>query len=206
MSFKTHTEGGSWTGGGTDVPNCNTSERAAITTAFSIKDSLGVTGLNGVAGLGGLATSMSGKTLTSIEMDCRGGSCSGGGAFGTSFVGGSSIDMCSPALPPAGVQADTDVTLFHELVHCCGGLEVDAWSMENQFYRGHGTFTPGASTVMGFVGETSDIGGGLRAGTFVVWERATGRVFVKVQTGGSWNSGPTISAGARLTNVAFPPV
>lgn len=206
MSFKTHTEGGSWSGGGTEVLNCTLTERNAITTAFADKDSRGVPGLNGMGGFGTLAACMSGKTTTSVEIDCRGPSCSSGNAFGTAPRNGNSIDMCAAALPPAGVQADCDVTVFHELIHSCGGAEVDAWSLENQFYQGHGTFTPGVTTVMGFVGETTDIGGGLRAGQFVVWERATGRAFVKVLSGGSWNSGPTVSAGAQLTNVSFPPV
>jgi hypothetical protein len=90
------------------------------------------------------------------------------------------------------------VTVFHELIHSCGGLEIDSWALENHCYQGHGTFNPSAATVNGFIGETSDIGGGLRAATFVVWERATGRVFVKVQSGGSWNSSPTISRGTEL--------
>ena len=206
MTFKTHSEGGSWDGGGTDVPNCNLAERNAITSAFNVKNTLGVGQMNLTAGLNTLATCIAGKTTTSVELDCRGGSCSGGAFATTSSVGGNSVDMCAPSLPPTGVQADTDVTVFHELVHTCGGVEVDAWSMENQFYLGHGTFTPGLSTVMGFVGQTSDVGGGLRAGTFVVWERATGKVFVKVLSGGSWNSGPSVSRGVQLTNVLFPPV
>ncbi|MEO7966817.1 MAG: hypothetical protein ABIT38_23195 [Gemmatimonadaceae bacterium] len=207
MTFKSHSEGGSWDGGGHDVPNCNLTERTAVTNAFLFKDSFGVPQLQGIAGLGALAASMAGKTTASVELDCRGGSCSGGGAFATTnSVGGNSVDMCDPSLPPTGIQADTDVTVFHELVHTCGGHEVDAWSMENQFFVGHGTFTPGTTTVMGFIGETTDLGGGLRAGTFVVWERATGHVFVKMLSGGSWNSGPTISRGAQLTNVSFPPV
>ena len=106
--------------------------------------------------------------------------------------------MCDLALPLTGAQVDTDVTVFHELIHSCGGGEIDSWSMENHFYAGHGTFTPGAATVDGFLSETSDIGGGLRAGTFIVWERTTGRVFVKVESGGSWNSGPSISRGTEL--------
>lgn len=206
MPFMTHTVGGSWSGGGTAVPNCTLAERTAITVAFGDKDSRGVAGMSGFAGLASLATCMTGKTIASVDIDCRGPSCLASGAFGTAPRGGNSIDMCAAALPPMGLQADCDVTVFHELVHSCGGMEVDAWSMENQFYGGHGTLNPGVATVSGFIGQTTDIGGGLRAGNFVVWERATGRAFVKVLSGGSWNSGPTISAGAQLPNVNFPPV
>lgn len=203
MSFKTHTEGGSWTGGGTDVPNCDIGERNAITTAFNDKVTRGQTALTALGDRArDLSNCLAGKTISSVEIDCRGSSC-GTGIFGTAPRGGSSINLCPPALPPTGVQADTDVTVFHELIHSCGGAEVDAWAFENHCYAGHGTFTPGSTTVQGFVGETTDIGGGLRAGTFVVWERSTGRAWVKRETGGSWNSGPTITRGALL-NVSWP--
>jgi|ERR1700681_542550 len=200
MGFKTHTVGGSWTGGGTQVADCNTTEQAAITTALEFMHNNANGGQNCVTNLGGLsslATCLAGRTVASVEWDCRGSSCDG--VFGTTdHVGGSSINLCDPALPPTGLQQDTDVTVFHEDVHSCGGLELDAWSLENHCYSGHGTFDPSNAVVQGFLGETSDVGGGLRAATFVVWERATGKVFVKVSTGGSWDSSPTISRGARL--------
>lgn len=199
MTFKTHTEGGSWNGGGTEVPNCILAERNAITTAFNF---MNTSALGAMSALGGRATALSGcltgKTVSSMEIDCRGPGCTAG-VFGNAPVGGNSINMCPSGLPPSGLQADTDVTVFHELIHSCGGLQIDAWSMENHFYVRHGTFNPGVATVDDFLSETSDVGGGLRAGTFVVWERASGRVFVKVESGGSWNSGPTISRGAELS-------
>ena len=198
MPFKTHTEGGSWTGGGTEVPNCNTAEVAAIRAAFAFLVRSGQPCVAGVPGLGGLAGCLAGKTEASVFLDCRGSSCNG--AFGTAPLGGNEVNMCDPALPPSGVQADTDVTLFHELIHSCNGMELDSWSLENHCYQGHGTFDPSADTVRGFQGETSDAGtgDGLRAGRWVVWEPTTGRVFVKVETGGSWASGPTISRGTEL--------
>lgn len=198
MGWKTHTEGGSWSGGGTEVPNCSLAERNAITTAFAFKDSDGEPCVAGIGGLGSLASCLRGKTISSVEIDCRGPTCTGN-RFGTAQLGGSSINLCPPALPPGGLQVDTDVTVFHELVHSCGGLELDAWALENHCYAGHGTFNPSATTLNGFLSETSDIGGGLRAATFLVWRPSTGQVFVKVETGGSWNSSPTISAGAALS-------
>lgn len=196
MGFDTHTEGGSWTGGGDEVPNCNLQERNAIRAAFNFLQSDGVPCVAGIGGLDGLADCLRGKTVDSVEIDCHGGSCNG--AFGTAHRGGNDINMCNPALPPDGIQVDTDVTVFHELIHSCGGGELDSWALENHCYAGHGTFTPGQDTVRDFEGETSDEGGGLRAGTFLVWEPGTGRVFVKVESGGSWNSSPTVSRGAEL--------
>ena len=192
MSFKTHTEGGSWDGGGTEVPNCNLAERNAITTAFSFMQTNGCPCVQRLGGMDTLVACLQGKSTTSVELDCRGSNC--GSNFGVTT--GNSVDMCDPALPPNGLQQDTDVTVFHECIHTCGGLEIDSWSLENHCYRGHGTFDPDGS--VDFLGETSDVGGGLRAGTFVVWERATGRVFVKVSSGGSWDSGPTVTRGTEL--------
>lgn len=202
MGFKTHTEGGSWNGGGTEVPNCNLAERSAIQAAFTDLVSRGIACLNRTGGLGGLAGCLTNKTLESVEVDCNGSGCDPG-VFGTAPKGGNSINLCGPALPPGGNQADTDVTLFHELIHSCDGGELDSWSLENHCYQGHGTVNPMPATVSGFLDETSDVGDGLRAGTFVVWEPATGRVFVKVETGGSWNSSATITRGAEL-NVSNP--
>jgi hypothetical protein len=197
MSFKTHTEGGSWNGGGTEVPNCNAGEIAAIRAALRFLVSNGQPCVAGISGLGGLAGCLASKNEENILLDCRGGSCNG--AFGTTnSLGGSEVTFCDPALPPNGNQADTDVTLFHEFIHTCEGKELDAWALENHCYSGHGTFDPAQSTVQGFEGETSDVGGGLRAARWLVWEPATGRVFVKVETGGSWNSSPTISRGVEL--------
>lgn len=197
MGFVTHTEGGSWTGGGTEVPNCNPDEREAIRDAFDFLVSDGVPCLDAIGGLGALTACLSGRTIASVDIDCRGSSCDDG-VFGTAPLGGDSINMCDAGLPPAGNQADTDVTVFHELIHSCGGLELDSWALENHCYLGHGTINPSAATVNGFLDETDDLGDGLRAATFVVWEPDTGRVFVKVESGGSWNSSPTVSRGAEI--------
>jgi hypothetical protein len=197
MGWVTHTEGGSWTGGGTEVSNCNTDDRGAITAAF---DFMQASSRPAVAGMGGelstLANCLAGKTVDTVQIDCRGGSCAEN-VLGTAPLNGNSINLCDAALPPT-VQADTDVTVFHEVIHSCGGMEVDSWALENRFYVGRGTSLPFPSTVAGFCGETTPIGGGLRAGTFVVWNPSNGQVFVKVLSGGSWNTGPTVTAGAEI--------
>src|SRR5687767_1069426 len=122
MSFKTHTEGGSWTGGGTEVENCVLAERTAIRTALAFLVSSGQPCVAGIGGLGALASCLGGKTEASVPLDCRGNDCNG--AFGLTY-GGKDVVFCDPALPPSGVQADTDVTLFHEFIHTCSGKELD---------------------------------------------------------------------------------
>jgi hypothetical protein len=194
MPFKTHTEGGSWNSPGREVNNCNSDERDAIRAAFRFLRSDGQPCVDDIGGLDNLANCLEGKTVDSVEIDCLGSSCD---VFGTAPLNGNSINMCPSSLPP-NLQVDCDVTVFHELIHSCGGLEIDAWSLENHCYDGHGTFDPSEDTVDGFLSETSNVGDGLRAGTFVVWERDTGKVFVKVESGGGWNSSPTISRGTQL--------
>ena len=196
MPFVGRTVGGSWLGGGTFVPNCNVTNQSAITTGFNILTTLGIPCAVNLGNLDQLVNCLRGKTVGSVSIDCCDPSCGTGcnQNFGTAPRGGNSITLCSPALPP-NTQADCDVTVFHELIHSCGGTEIDSWSLENHCYAGHGTFDPSGQD---FLSQTTDVGGGLRAGTFVVVERTTGRVFVKRQTGGSWLSPPTITRGAEL--------
>ncbi len=198
MAFKTSTVGGSWNGGGTEVPNCNPNEINAIRAALTFYASTGVPRVDAIGGLGGLATCLRSKNEATITLDCRNSTCNSGPFGTTNSRGGSEVTFCDLALPPTGVQADTDVTLFHEFIHACNGMELDAWALENHCYVGRGTINPGPGNVTGFLSETSDVGGGLRASEFLLWEPATGRVFVKVSTGGSWNSSPTLTRGAEL--------
>lgn len=199
MPFKTHTEGGGWLGGGKEVPNCSITKQAAIKVAFALVQTIGRPCVAAIGGLDGLANCLSGKTVDTVDIDCCGSSCGPtcSDAFATTdSIGGNLITFCNPALPPTySDQNDCDATAFHELVHSCGGMEIDAWSLENHCYLGRGTINPSSIVVQGFLSETTDIGGGLRAGNFVVWERSTGKVFVKVVSGGGWLSSPTISKG-----------
>lgn len=198
MPFVGRTVGGSWLGGGTFVPNCNATNQASITLAFATLNRIGITCCVNLGGLDQLVNCLRGKTVASVNIDCCASSCGANcnANFGTAPLCGNSINMCNPALP-ANPQANCDVTVFHELIHSCCGLEIDAWSLENHCYVGRGTFNPSGLGPT-FLSETSDVGGGLRAGRFVVVERTTGRVFVKRETGGSWISSPTITRGTEL--------
>jgi hypothetical protein len=214
LPFLGTTTGGSWFGvlgvGGV-LPTCNTPRQNSITTAFnfipngSSTESSPLSRIVAFGGLNELANRLRQKTLAFTDIDCCGtrlpcdmtGTCLGN--FGRSFRGGNYLNMCRPALPPDfNNQRECDVTVFHELVHCCGGLEIDAWSLENHFYASHGTTSPGGGLKATFTAETLNLGGGLRAGTFVLWNTVTARVFVKTISGGSWLSSGTITPGAQI--------
>ncbi len=208
MPFVGPTAGGSWLG--TVVPNCKVSEQLAITEAFTALLNIGINRCVNLGGLDELVNCLHTKTIASVDIDCCGSGCwtffpgtqipqsCNGPIFANAPLSGNSINLCGPALPP-NPQAVLDATLFHELIHSCGGLEIDAWALENHCYVNRGTINPPPIVKQDFLTETTDIGGGLRAGRFLLVERATGRVFVKRQTTGAWLSTPTLTSGAELS-------
>jgi hypothetical protein len=199
MPFKTHSEGGSWSGGGTQVSNCSDSQQRAIRAAFDNVHSFGVGCLNRLPGMEALATCLAGKTVDSMTIDCNGPGCTPESLHGADAArGGNDINICAGAF-----TSDLNSSLFHELIHSCNGLEIDAYALGIHCYQDRGVIPVIQSGVLNsdFQRETRDVGGGLRAGTFVVWDPTTGNVYVKVETGGAWNSGPTVSRGAELTGV-----
>ncbi len=174
MPFMTHTEGGSWPSGpATTVTNCATGEVAQIRTAFAFLVSTGRPCVAGIAGLGTLAACLAGKTEASLSIDCRGPGC-GGSTMVTGSAGG--INFCSGAFTN---QFQVDAALFHACVLSCGGLEIDAWALENHCYAGHGTRAPNTTERDGLLttGATSG-GSNILVGTFVTWNRTAGTVVV----------------------------
>jgi hypothetical protein len=174
MSFKTHTEGGGWLQGpATTVTNCNTNEVNMIRTAFAFLVSTGRPCVAGIPGLGALATCLAGKNETSLTIDCRGPSC-GGTTLATGTA--AEIDICGGAFTS---QPQVDAALFHACVLSCGGLEIDAWALENHCYAGHGTRAPSANERDALLTQgATDAGNNVRVGTFVTWNRTTGTVTV----------------------------
>ncbi|MCY1047592.1 hypothetical protein OV208_40210 [Corallococcus sp. bb12-1] len=186
-TFKTHTEGGSWTGGGTEVPNCNTAQQAVLNTAMlRIARVLG--GWN-LPCLIAVRDRLQDRLNCSLVIDCPG--CTNLDGF-TDSIGSANVSLCNTAL--GGTQARATAVLFHEMVHSVGGTELDAEALENHFFGGNGATFPTSDDFPKFRGE---------GGAFVIWDEATGNVFERCVEGGSWNSSPTITQGAQL-NVNFP--
>ena len=174
MPFKTHTAGGGWLGGATTtVPNCDTTQIAKVRSAFDFLVKTGQPCVAGIAGLSTLAACLAGKTEASVQIDCGGNGCGGNRRVTASS---SDINICGDAF---GNQADTDAALFHALVLSCGGMEIDAWALENHCYSGHGTRDPNddvRDNVM--VPGSTDAGNNQRRGAFVSWDGNTGTVTV----------------------------
>lgn len=201
MPFVGTTTGGAWPSSGTTVLNCGDRERMAIEEALRVVlDPVLLADIHGRGGeLTRLAELLGAKNLDNINLDCNGSECTDSKNAYSEF-GGNTTTFCSGGLPPRTSQQATNSTMFHELVHQCGGAELDAWSLEQTFFSGRGfNRGPGRSyCVSPGTGWPRADTMGLRFGTFVVWNPATGEVFAKTLSGGGWPSSPTPAPGNRL--------
>jgi len=158
--------------------------------------------------LASLADKLAAKNFSkNFYLDCGGSNCTPDkNAFTERPVQqagseGKLTTFCSNALPP-NPQAVTNSTLFHELVHQCGGGELDAWALEETFFTGSG-YSRGSPPAPRYCespgnGIPSADATGLRVGIFVMWNPTTGEVFVRVLSDGPWLSPPKSTPGTRL--------
>lgn len=73
-------------------------------------------------------------------------------------------------------------TFFHELIHVCGGKELDAEAFENHFFKKQdGVCKPEGDDWNKFISETRDWNG-LRASEYVIWDPKTRQKWVNVGT------------------------
>ena len=89
------------------------------------------------------------------------------------------------------------LVFLHELVHVCDGFELDSEAIERIFNEQNATL-PTDKDFRKFFLETTTFKGNKkeRVGKYVIWNCETGKVWVKVQTGGGWFGGQ-ISKGDR---------
>lgn len=174
-TWTTHKEGGSWSGGGTDVPDCSEGRRNDITAAFDdfVNDGC-------LDCFPGLEDCLRDKWAT-VEIDCTGSDCDG--RDGRTV--GNKIYICVDSRPRI------DAVLLHELVHLCGGDELDAEAAEWACFNGNGATAPGGDDWDKFRSETGELDGNEkeRVGEFVIWNSDTGEVWGKTTTGGGWGGG-----------------
>ena len=213
MGFVTHNEGGTWVGDpGHAVPNCSDPAfRTQVEAAFAAALGAGLNCIRATPGLDELATLLATKTLDAIDIDCDDDVCRQSAASLPSGdpplaaergPGLNRIAYCTGAFTLT--QQALNALTFHELIHSCGGYEIDAYALEAHCFSGSGATSVPTVFIYG-PDPLPCAAGHLLVGRFVVWDHArSGRVFVKNQSGGDWLSAPAITAGADL-NVQFGP-
>lgn len=176
------------------VTYCTTSDQVAIEAAVKYV-SLVIIGR--LISMGGecvtLATLLKAKLAGTIVVDCRDFRCVPG-KLGISTPNGRDITICGLALPPSSFYSTTEV-VFHELIHLCGGNEVDCYTLQyyllNTGYPGPYIPVP-TRTQLNEMCKYGDDWNSLKAGKFMVWVPWTGEVHVKVKYGSDFGLLPTI--------------
>lgn len=174
-TWTTHTEGGSWNGGGTRVRDCSTAMQRNITSAFN--DFIDAPCLDCFPGLRALLR----DKWDEVEIDCTDSDCDDLDGRRS----GDKILICVTSRPRI------DAVLLHELVHAVGGTELDSEAVEHACFDGNGATLPTSDDWDKFRSETSELDGNEieRVGEFVIWNSDTGEVWGKETEGGSWSSG-----------------
>lgn len=185
-TWTTHTEGGSWSGGGHDVPNCDVTQRTNIENAFN--NFINSSCFDCVPDL---RACLRGK-FASIGIDCpdpAGGSCAGLDGFQS----GGTLSLCNTT--PARIPA----LMFHELTHACDGRELDAEAVEQLCFNGNGATLPFGDDWDKFRSETDALDGNVieRVGRWFIWNSNTGQVWAKSSEGGDWHSSARVIKGPQ---------
>ena len=181
--WTTHTEGGSWSGGGTEVRDCSVTMQNNITTAFN--NFIDGSCLNCFPGL---RAKLRSKWET-IEIDCTDSACDK--LDGRSS--GNTILICVRTRPRI------DSVLLHEMVHAVGGDELDSEAVEHCCFNGNGATAPFGDDWDKFRSETGELDGNEieRVGEFCIWNSDTGEVWGKETEGGNWASSGDPVKGTR---------
>lgn len=150
-----------WDGGcERSVATCSSTQTSQIFTALnSIQAKVESCDLDG---LGDLKNCVSGS-FANVVWKCD--------SLGDSIVGQTSGNEIT--LTPTAFASSTcrfEAIVFHELIHACGGTELDSEAFENHCYRGCGATAPTASDFPKFRDD---------GGNFVNWNGSTGAVTTK---------------------------
>jgi hypothetical protein len=187
--WTTHTEGGGWLGGGREVRDCSDSQQNAIIAAFN-----GFIDNPCLDCFPGLRECLRPK-FDDIEIDCTDDDCS----KLDGRMSGNRLLICNTSVPRV------NAILLHELVHACGGTELDSEAVEHACFNGNGATLPfgddtdSESDWAKFRSETSALDGNEieRVGKFVIWNSDTGEVWARAEEGGGWLGGGTTVKGDR---------
>lgn len=183
--FRTTTQGGSWNGGGTQVPTCSAAQQARLNAALGTIQ--GILNNWNLPCIRFVRDRLQDRINCSLRLNCSSGSDCSGLAGYTDSRGSPNVTICNI---DGMTQARLVAVLFHEMVHSVDGTELDSEALENHFLAGAGATFP--TEPDDFDSFRSD------AGNFVIWDSATGGVFERCTEGGSWNSPPTVTRGVQL--------
>ena len=178
------------------MPNCNSAQRDAINGAFDTIHNPASGRIKKVKDLGGecvrLATLLESKTITSktavpptgygspgptsLWIDCI--DCDPGVYEAYTSKAGTRISFCNDSLPPSGIPSSVEHLLFHELIHACGGRQIDAFALTYYVYF---NFGPGTANKEEMCRDSvlliEGIPPGIRRGEFVGWDPVYGSLF-----------------------------
>ena len=186
VGFRTTTQGGSWTGGGTQVPTCSATQQQRLNRLLGRIQAI----LNrwDLPCLTNVRDRLQDRINCSLRLNCSSGTdCDGLDGY-TDSRGSPNVTLCNM---DGKTDARLTAILFHEMVHSVDGTELDAEALENHFLGGAGATFP--SEPDDFDSFRSD------GGNYVTWEASTGRVFERCVEGGSWNSSSTVTNGVQLS-------
>lgn len=85
------------------------------------------------------------------------------------------MTLCRSLL--TGPQDRLNAVLFHELVHACGGDELDGEGLECHCFKDSGATLPGSRDYRLF--ENLPVRNGYHLGNYLMWNPVTGQVFVR---------------------------
>ena len=176
--WTTHTEGGSWTGGGTEVPDCSQQMRDDIVAAFNA-----IIDGSCLDCFPGLREKLRDKFRT-IEIDCTDDDCDDLDGR----TSGNKVLICVRSRPRI------DAVLLHEMVHAVGGTELDSEAVEHACFNGNSATLPFGDDWEKFRDETDELNDNEieRVGEFCIWNSDSGDVWGKDTEGGGWGGGDPV--------------
>lgn len=155
---------------------CRPEEQERLRLAIDAVRAKLITDLCGLTGLDklrrGMLASLDGfRTLIIHCSECEGLSADGY----TPQRGKGVIALCRSLL--AGPRERVEAVLFHELVHACGGDELDGEGLEGHCFKGRAATQPGGSDYRLF--RKLPVRNGYHLGNHLMWKPGTGQVFVR---------------------------
>lgn len=161
--------------------HCLPAEQAKLRLAVQSAKAKLIGGLCGLSGLDELRRFMLARLNGYRPLTIRCSECESLPADGYTLERGKGdIVLCRSLL--AGPQDRVDTVLFHELVHACGGDELDGEGLECHCFKEGAATLPGGSDYRLF--RSLPVRNGYHVGNYLMWSPSTGQVFVRAPGNG----------------------